>query len=207
MLSTVNKLQWIAPALLFWGLWAWPNRYTSEAIFTALLLGLALASGLFQAAGAGVVYNAYFEAVVASAIAVALAFERLGNITIAKRYGAGVLQTVTIGILVLRLLMSQQLEPYLVLTSKAFRDESRHASSVMNAEIARVAAIPGPVSCSVMTVCYRAGKAFVYDEFWMGQLIAKGRWTKQAAEKAKEEKGIRIDSNDVGLSTEKKRIF
>jgi hypothetical protein len=207
MLSTVNKLQWIAPALLFWGLWAWPNRKIPEARFTALLLSLALASGLFQAAGAGVVYNAYFEAVVASAIAAALAFERIGTIPLAKRYRAGTLQTAMIAVLVLRLLLSQQLEPYLVLTSKAFRDESRQAASAMNAAIGRVAAVPGPVSCSAMTVCYRAGKSFVYDGFWMEQLVAKGRWTKEAAEKAIEEKSIRFEDNDIGLTTEKKRLF
>jgi hypothetical protein len=207
MLSTVNKLQWIAPALLFWGVWAWPNRKSPEAKFTTLLIGLALASGLFQAAGAGVVYNAYFEAVVASAIAIALAFERIGTIPLAKRYRVGAMQTAMIAVLVLRLLLSQQLEPYLVLTSKAFREESRQAASAVNAAITRIAAIPGPVSCSVMTVCYRAGKAFVYDGFWMEQRVAKGQWTKEAAEKVIEEKAIRFENNDIGLATEKKRLF
>src|SRR5262249_18926142 len=102
---------------------------------------------------------------------------------------------------------SQQLEPYLVLTSKAFREESRHAASAMNAAIARIAAIPDPVSCGVMTVCYRAGKAFVYDPFWMEQRVAKGQWTKAAAEKAIEEKGIRLEDDDIGLIREKKRLF
>jgi hypothetical protein len=207
MLSTMNKLQWIVPALFFWALWAWPNRKAPEARFTALLLGLALLSGLFQAAGAGVVYNAYFEAVLASAIAAALAFEGIGTTPLAKRYGASALQTAMIAVLVLRLLLSQQLEPYLVLTSPAFRGESRQNAAAMNAGIARVASIPGPVSCSIMTVCYRAGKAFVYDGFWMEQRIAKGRWTKEAAEKAIEEKGIRFEDSDIGLVREKKRLF
>jgi hypothetical protein len=207
MLSTVNKLQWIAPALLFWGLWAWPNRKAPAARFTALLLGLALLSGLFQAAGAGVVYNAYFEAVAASAIAAALAFEGIGATPLAKRYGSGAMQTVMIAVLVLRLLLSQQLEPYLVLTSSAFREELRQNAAAMNAEIARVRAIPGPVSCSIMTVCYRAGKAFVYDGFWMEQRAAKGGWTKEAAESAIREKGIRFEDADMGLIREKKRLF
>src|SRR5262249_31007087 len=73
MLSTVNKLQWIAPALLLWGLWAWPNRKAPEAKFTALLVSLALVSGVIQAAGAGVATNAYLEAVAAAAVAAALA--------------------------------------------------------------------------------------------------------------------------------------
>jgi hypothetical protein len=207
MLSTLNKLQWIAPALLFWGLWAWPSRTAPEARVTALLLGVALLSGLFQAAGAGVVYNAYFEAVVASAIAAALALEGIAATPLAKRYGPGAMQTAMIATLVLRLLLSQQLEPYLVLASPAFREESRQNAAAVNAEIARVRAVPGPVSCSIMTVCYRAGKAFVYDPFWMEQRVAKGRWSKEAAERAVQEKGIRFEAGDIGLMRQKKRLF
>jgi hypothetical protein len=207
MLSTVNKLQWIAPALLFWILWAWPNRKAPEARFTALILGLALLSGLFQAAGAGVVYNAYFEAVVASAIAAALAFERIGATALARRYGSGAMQTAMIVVLVLRLLLSQQLEPYLVLTSSAFREELRQNAAAVDAEIVRVRTIPGLVSCSTMTVCYRAGKAFVYDRFWMEQRVAKGEWTKDAAERAIREKGIRFEDGEIGLTRAKKRLF
>jgi Dolichyl-phosphate-mannose-protein mannosyltransferase len=207
VLSTLNKLQWIAPALLIWGLWAWPNRKAPAAKFTALLAGLSLVSGLFQAAGAGVVYNAYFEAAVASAIAVALAFEGIGSTAIAKRFGTGALQTAIIAVLVLRLLLSQQLEPYLVLASSPFRAESQQNLDALNAEIARIKSIPGPVSCSIMTVCYRAGKAFVYDAFWMDQLVAKDKWTKEAVEQAVRDRGIRFEVNDSGASREKKRLF
>jgi hypothetical protein len=206
MLSTVNKLQWIAPALLFWGFWVRTNGKAPEARFTVLLLGLALVSGLLQAAGAGVASNAYLEAVVATAIAAALAFEGIGTIPLGQRYRASAIQTFMVAVLVLRLLLSQQLESYLVLASAAFRDEAPRAASAINAEIARVASIPGPVACSVMTVCYRAGKAFVYDSFWMEQRLAKGRWSKDAAEKAIEEKGIRFENN-IGLTAEKRRLF
>jgi hypothetical protein len=207
MFSTVNKLQWIAPAVLFWGLWAWPNRKAPEARFTALLLGTAFVSGVLQAAGAGVAYNAYFEAALASAIAVALAFEGIGATPLAERHKAGALQTAMIAVLVLRLLLSQQLEPYLVLTSPAFHEEARRNAVAMNAEIARIRAIPGPVSCDVMTACYRAGKGFVYDSFWMQQRVAKGGWTMETAEKAAKEKGIRFETGDPSLIHEKKRLF
>ena len=207
MLSTVNKLQWLAPALIFWGIWAWPNRDEPAAKFTALLLALSLASGLVQAAGAGVVYNAYFEIAFASAIAAALAFEGIGSTPVAKRYGEGAVQTAMIAVLVLRLLMSQQLESYLVFVSPAFREEIRHNAHETDAEIARVKAMPGPVSCSVMTVCYRAGKAFVYDGFWMDQLVAKGKWTKDAVDAAVRERGIRFEANDAAAGRQKKRLF
>jgi hypothetical protein len=56
-------------------------------------------------------------------------------------------------------------------------------------------------------VCYRAGKAFVYDGFWMEQRGAKGQLTKEAAKKAIEEKGIRFERGDTSLIREKKRLF
>ncbi|MGO9982876.1 MAG: glycosyltransferase family 39 protein [Rhodomicrobium sp.] len=207
MLSTVNKLQWIAPALMFWGLWAWANRKAPAAQFTALLLGLSLTSGLFQAAGAGVIYNAYFEVVVASAIAAAIAFVGIGRSVLAKRYGTDALQTAMISVLVLRLMLSQQLEHYLVFTSPSFWAEEQQNLAAFNAEVARVESIPGPVSCSMMSVCYRAGKAFVYDRFWMPQLIAKGEWTRSAVDHAILDRGIQFEVIDQRAAPKKKRLF
>lgn len=134
----LNRLQWIAPAVAVWGLWAWPNRNEPTAQFTALLLGLSLANGLIQAAGAGVTYNAYFGAVFASAIGVALAFERIASTPLAKRFGAGTLQAAIIAVLVLRLLLWMRAEPYFVIASPSFREDFRRHETVMNAEIARI---------------------------------------------------------------------
>jgi drug/metabolite transporter superfamily protein YnfA len=207
MFSTINKLQWIAPALLFWAYWAWPRRNLPQAKLSALTVLLALASGLFQAAGAGVVYNAYFEAAVASAIAAGLAFEGFETAPIARRIGLAAIQTAMIIVLTLRLLLSQQLEPYLTLASSAFREENRENAAAAAKEIARVRSIEGPVSCSIMTVCYRAGKAFFYDGFWVAQFEAKSRKTKEEIAAAIREKGIRFEANGTAASREKKRLF
>jgi hypothetical protein len=207
MLSIVGKLQWFAPALLFWGLWAWPNRNSPEARFSALLIGVSLASDLLQAAGAGVSINAHFEILFATGIAVALAFEGIGNTPIARRFGARAIQMAMILVLVLRLVLSQQLEPYLVLASPGFRQEVGQNLAAMDAEVERIRLMPGPVACSTMAVCYRAGKAFVYDDFWMGQLLAKGRWTKDAVDQAVKERGIRFEKIGANVQREKKRLF
>lgn len=207
ILFALNRLQWIAPALLFWGFWAWPNRNEPIARFTALLIGLSLASGLFQAAGAGVTYNAYFGAVFASAIAVALAFEGIASTTLAKRYGANALQAAMIAVLALRLLLSGQIEPYLVLVSPSFRQEFRERAAVMDAEAERLRAIPGNVYCWPMSASYRAGKPFAYDNYWVSQLIAKGRWTTDAVAEAIRARGIRFEAADSRVALEKKRLF
>ncbi len=205
ILFALNRLQWIAPALIFWGLWAWPNRKEQAARFTALLLGLSLTSGLFQAAGAGVTYNAYFGAVFASAIAVAFAFEGMARTALAKRFGASALQIGMIAVLVLRLLLSLHFEPYLVLVSPSFREGWRQRAAEITTEAARIQSIPGPVHCAPMSACYRAGKAFVWDSYWMAQLIASGRWTKDGALTAARDRGIRFEKSDPRTFFDKKR--
>jgi predicted CoA-binding protein len=40
-----------------------------------------------------------------------------------------------------------------------------------------LAAIPGPVACQNLVVCRMAGKPFVYDHFWITQLVETGRMT------------------------------
>ena len=77
----------------------------------------------------------------------------------------------------------------------------------MDAEVERIRLMPGPVACSTMAVCYRAGKAFVYDDFWMGQLLAKGRWTKDTVDQAVKERGMRFEKIDTNVQREKKRLF
>ncbi len=207
MLSTLNKPQWVVPALIFWGLWAWPNRKDPAARFTGLLLALTYASGLIQAAGAGVVYNCYFELFFASALAAALAYEGIATTVLARRFGAAFAQTAMIAALVVRLLMAQELEPFLAIASPSFREEARQHEAATLAEIARVHEIPGPVACTEMTVCYRAGKPFVYDGFWIEQFIAKGRWTEGGVADAVRSRGIRFEEITAKTQLGKKRLF
>ncbi len=205
ILTTINKLQWVAPALLIWAIWAWPNRRDPAVRFTALLLGLSLASGVFQAAGAGVSFNAYLEVTFASAIALALAFEGISKTGFACRFGTDLTQMAIIAILVVRELMSQQLEPYLLFVSPAFRAEIRQVEAVTANEIARIRSIPGPVSCSELLVCYRAGKAFVYDPFW-----ANGRAALNPDFNPLQialSRGIRFEAIEMGGIPGKKRLF
>jgi len=189
-LANINKLQWIAPALLCWLFWACSKRM---AQFTALLLGLTLFSGLVLTGGAGVVHNAYFEAFFASAAAVALAFQGIGGTALAKHLGVGRLETAVIAVLLLRLAISQNLEPYYLFFSSDFRLGIMQRVEVTNAEIERIRDMPGPVSCSIMTVCYRAGKSFVFDRFWVEEKLATGTATREEVSDAIAKAGIRFE--------------
>lgn len=77
----------------------------------------------------------------------------------------------------MRLLASFQNDPYLLLTSPAYRFAIAEKSRVFDHEVERIRAIPDPVSCSIRTVCYLAGKAFVFDLFPVQQRVATGRAT------------------------------
>ena len=108
--------------------------------------------------------------------------------------------------LVLRLLLWMRSEPYLVLISPSFREDVRQHERTMASEVARIRVIPGHVACWPLAVCYRAGKAFIYDQYWVEQFIATGRWTKEAVEQVVQEKGIRFESIE-GVGIGKKRLF
>jgi hypothetical protein len=63
-------------------------------------------------------------------------------------------------------------------------------------EIARVAALPDPVSCSILTVCFRAGRAFAYDAFLMHQRVATGAWSVDRLRAAVNALGLRFELVD-----------
>ena len=206
--KNAGKIQYIAPALLVWAYWAWTNRGREAAQFTALLMGTSLFSDVLQAAGAGVALNSHLEAVFAAGIGLALAFEGIAGTSLAKRSGATALQAAVLAVLVLRLVLGENLEPYLLLTSPAFRQDVRLKEAAMEAEVSRIKAIPGVVACKpLMTACYRAGKPFVYDEFWVDQMIATGKLTEIALTRSIHNHGIHFEQIDEKAVLGKRRAF
>jgi hypothetical protein len=206
-LRVANKVQWVAPALLFWGVWAWTNRDKNAARFSVLLVGISYITCSLQSAGEGVVHNAFLELVFASSIAAALAFGQIAAIPLAKRFGVAQTQRAVIAILVLRLLLVQRAEPYLALYSQAFQQEVGEKLLVMQSEIERIKAIPGPVACSTMTVCYRAGKPFLYDPFWVEQKLATGVLSREQVDNTIIKAGIRFEQINPELLFKKNRLF
>jgi drug/metabolite transporter superfamily protein YnfA len=207
ILSAANRLQWIAPAVAAWGLWAWPNRRQPAAQFTALLIVMTLFNGLYTAAGAGVTYNAYLAVTFATAIAIGVAIERIDATKIWRRLTPSAVKIIIVSLLLLRVVLWPRYEYYLVLASPSFREEYRQDSIVLNNEIARIRAIQGPVACEPLIICYRAGKAFVYERYWVEQLIATGRWTKDAIDKGVRERGIRFEMGNPSVGFPKKLLF
>jgi transcription initiation factor TFIIIB Brf1 subunit/transcription initiation factor TFIIB len=100
------------------------------------------------------------------------------------------------------LLASTRLEPYLVLTSPEYRSLFPAGVTVMNQEIARIRAMPGPVACTIAAVCRLAGKPFVLDRFAMEQRVKAGRWTAAELDARLRAGGIRVEPIDPRASAD-----
>lgn len=153
----------------------------------AVLLGLTLASGFVQSLGDGVDVNACFELLFALAIGLGLAFGKMHALGVRLAFGIALL---------LALSLSSQREPYRFAFSPEFRKDVSENVKALKAEVRRVKAIKGDLSCSVMLVCYWAGKRFVWDDFAMHERVATGRWTQAELDRQARLHRIRFEKID-----------
>jgi hypothetical protein len=172
--SNLGRLQFILPALVLWAIWAWPERDSRPAQFTALMIGAALIMYMVQKAGSGVDENAQFELIFATAIGIGLAYDRLPNDPLRTGWSPNAIRALVLGVLIARLLLSTRLEFAAVLFSPQYRALAAEHATLARAEAARVAAIPGPVACSNLVICRAAGKPFVFDPFKTDMMVATG---------------------------------
>jgi hypothetical protein len=196
-----GRLQWIAPALLIWAVWAWRAPKSDAKRFTQIHIAASLAAFFLQSSGDGVGNNSQFELAVASAVGLGLAFDGAGQLDASAR-GAPWMRFAILAVLIARLLASTRLEPYLVLTSPEYRSLFPAGVTVMNQEIARIRAMPGPVACTIAAVCRLAGKPFVLDRFAMEQRVKAGRWTAAELDARLRAGGIRVEPIDPRASAD-----
>ena len=147
-LSTLGRLQFILPAMGLWAVWAWSERHTRPARFTALMVGIALVLCLAQKSGAGVDENAQFELIFATALGIGLAFDGLQRDPWRSGWSPNTISVLVLGVLIVRLILSTRLEFAYVLFSPQYRALAAEYAAVTRAEAARVAAMPGQVACS-----------------------------------------------------------
>jgi hypothetical protein len=195
-LSTLGRLQFILPAMVLWAIWAWHERRSKPARFTVLLIGIALVLCLAQKSGAGVDENAQFELIFATAVGIGLAYDGLLRDPLRTGWPVQRICLLVLGILIVRLVVSSRLEFAHVLFSPQYRALAAENAAVTRAEAVRVAAIPGPVACRNLVVCRMAGKPFVYDHFWITQLVETGRMTWPQVEQLARRKAIVKDDED-----------
>jgi hypothetical protein len=194
-LTRIGRLQFVLPVLLFWGYWLTQTRQEQTKRLSILLVVTAMASNFIALTGAGVANNAQFELVFGTGLCLAWIvtdlqgrFERIGPLTIDMGLA---LLIVMIG----RFILWPFFDPYLLPLSSAYRAEIAARVAVMDGEIDRVRAIEGPVNCSVRSVCYLAGKDFVFDDFAIEQRIRTGHAMREAVHDDIKKRGIRFVTN------------
>jgi hypothetical protein len=175
--GSLGRLGPLLPALVPWVIWAWHDRRSEAARFSATFVTFTFAGFFIQKIGAGTDINAMFELYVAVAVAIGLAFDRITLVPTFWGMSVATRERLVAGVLALSLIAAPGIEAYLLLISPSYREQFYKNAEVTRAEIKRIAAIPGLVHCDVETVCRAAGKPFVYDDFFIGQLGAAGRLT------------------------------
>jgi hypothetical protein len=193
---TLDRLYWLVPTFTIVGIWAWYDRRSQAARFVLVLAGLSFVSLLLHKIGAGVDDNAQFELVFASAIGLGFAFDKVGAVPWIRSLGADRARIAIVLILAARLLLSAKSEPFLVIASPAYRASVTEKIEIMNNEVARIKAIPGPVACSIMLVCRWAGKPYVWDSFWMEQRAETTNTPFSEIESQARAQGIRFETID-----------
>jgi hypothetical protein len=199
-LDALGRAQWVAPALVIWALWAWSERTIWQARFTALYIGVATAAYLIQWTGEDILDNAQFDLVIAVAIGLGVTFDRVAATPFARRFGVNAARAVIVLVLVARLLATLRIESAMILLDPAYRAEFSTNAQAARADAARVAAIPGPVACTIKLVCRMAGKPFVYDDFRVDMLIETGAAHGLNAQQIIQSHGITFVRNDPRAS-------
>ncbi len=157
------------PALL-----AGPGGERGPALLIRAYAAAAFATALLFAGGAGVSYNIFFELLLGAAILAADAVVRLDASlrgTAFARSAALVPFAGTVAILLAA--------PYRLLQVKwdLLNGDLTRAVAATAEDIRVLAAVPGPVACEELALCFWAGKAFELDFFNSRQAVRSGRAT------------------------------
>ena len=195
-LGDIGRTQFIAPALIVVIIWILQCRRRDACRFVLIFGAISLLSFAVQSLADGVSDNAMFELVLATAIGIGCAFDDLGKILPGRGWPLERRQPAVLGILIVRLLISQRMSPYLLLQSPEFRSDLNRRAAMMKSEAARIASIPGPVDCSVTLACHFAGKQFAFDNFVVHEYIVTGRASGQDVAARIERLGIRLERVD-----------
>lgn len=166
----------LIPAFLAWRRWLKTSPNNRSMLFTKIAFATTAPLNFLQQSGAGVDYNATFEFIIVSAIALGCSLYSPASPHLISKASKFIESYLLPTMVIFLIIFGNRLEPYRFVEA-TYRDEVSKQVVVLKAEVSRVAALPGNVACESFTVCYYAGKKFVYDDFAMDQRVATGRWS------------------------------
>jgi hypothetical protein len=201
MLIALARLQWVLPALAIWAVWAWRARHTQAAQFTALFIGVGLVLYVVQWIADAVLTNSQFDLDIAAAVGLGLTYQHAEVFN----WSRPAARTLVVAIVAIRLAATGHIESALVAFDPNYRRTISDHVAIERKEAGRVANIPGSVGCTIKEVCRMAGKAFVFDEFTVGQLIKIGAVTPARLQDILRERGITYVAIDPRASAESLR--
>ena len=144
----------------------WSSRRSDRRVELPLLFAaVAVPFGVYQRSGAGVNFNAHFEALVALSVCAALTLASAREARDPQR------KSLLAALCLLPLLVLAPLAAAATLKEVRALPAERRAWTEMERA---VAAAPGPVACETPTLCFRAGRPFLLDFFLEGQRLAAG---------------------------------
>jgi hypothetical protein len=198
--SRLGRLQWVLPALVICLPWLTSRTLAPMEKLIRSFIAVSLAVNFIAETGDGVGNNPQFELLFATAIALALAVDSYSQKTFSFRSYKLSLVTFITSVLVIRLIASGVNDPYQLLLSKDYRQNYANDATIALHEIDRIRRIDGPVSCSIKSICYLAGKDFVFDPWAMGQRLRTGRMTQSELDKEIRKGGIKFEGIDQRAS-------
>jgi hypothetical protein len=171
VLRNIGHLQWSAPAMVLWLIWALFAR-TAAARFTIVHVAVAFTVCLLQWFGDKVFGNAEFDLMIALGIAIGVSVETINRSPVSRYLGVTRSRGAVVSLLMLRFVATDRHEPLLVMFDPAFREQFAAGERSALREVKQVAAIEGPVFCFSKVVCRAAGKPFTVDDFKVEEMIA-----------------------------------
>jgi hypothetical protein len=201
-LQHLNRLQAMIVVFVVWAMWVLADPQDRAARFSMLWIGFGFVSFMLQKLSPGVANNASFEMWIGVAVGFGLALTFLARLPVANRFGVEAVRGVVLCAVFARLFAHLDLEPYRLM-SPGYRAEINAREALFKSEVAAVRAGSKATACYIMSVCFRAGEPFFYDNFGAGMRTSTGHLSRADFIAAIERLGLHYRYSDPAVSWER----
>ena len=172
IIQSAHRLQWVIIPIIYWAYWLKVNLSTFSGYTTLTMVAIATFIFFITGAAEGVGTNAIFELVYSAAICTSIAINYVSNLHYRKFSQAKFFFL----LLALRTVGTLHNDPYYLIFSPTYWDEIQSRVQIVNDEIKTVSEMSDPVTCTLVTVCYLAGREYHADAPLVEQ-NPNGHWT------------------------------